>query len=438
MREQAVTATLVPTTTLALPSPAEYTAQALDFIERYALRRAAVDWSTIRADAERRAAGAATVADTHGIIAGVLKALGDRHSSFQRPPDAIRLSVGRITGYGFTAVWPQRTVILVAGGSPAALAGLRVGDRIEKVNDKAPRHTNGLISIPAAADGDFPLRIAVTITRPGVKGTSRIVIVRGEPTLVSVPKADVAESLELPGRIGYLELPGIVGTQADQDAYASGAQRAIRDADTVSRCGWVVDLRSNRGGYIYPMLAAAGPLLGNGHVAGKIDAAGVMEQWVYAVGQITIRRTAAPGTPDPSFPAAGATGNATGGAAVSSVSSPYALADPEAPVAVLTSSLTASAGEATAIAFRGRANTRSFGEATRGLTTFNVMTQMPDLASIIVTNAVDADRTGRTYDGPVPPDQPVAVDWNHIGDPADPVLGAAVHWLGTQKSCAAP
>lgn len=428
---QTVTGTVAPTTTVALPSPPEYTARALDFIERYALKRTSVDWATIRADAERKATAAATIADTYDIIASVLKSLGDRHSSFQRPPDAVRLSVGKVTGYGFTAVWPQLIVITVAPGSPAATAGLAVGDRIDKVDGKAPRHANGVIAIPAAADGEFPVKITLTVTRRNTRTQKRIVISRGEPTLISVPKANVAQSLELPGRIGYLELPGIVGTQADQDTYATGAQQAIRTIDAVPRCGWVVDLRTNRGGYIYPMLAAAGPLLGNGPVAGKIDAAGVTEQWVYSPGQITIRRATAPGTTDTTL------GAGPDPAAVSRAASPYTLNAPDAPVAVLTSSLTASAGEATTIAFRGRANTRSFGEPTRGLTTFNVMTQLPDLASIIVTNAVDADRTGKTYDGPIPADEVVTVDWNHVGDAGDPVLNAAVHWLSTQKSCAA-
>ena len=433
VRVQTVTGAITPattTTTLALPSPPEYAARALDFIERYALKRTSVDWATIRADAERKATAAATIAYTYDIIASVLKSLGDRHSSFQRPPDAVRLSVGKVTGYGFTAVWPQLIVITVAPGSPAAVAGLVVGDRIDKVDAKAPKHANGVIAIPAAGDGEFPVKITLTVTRRNTRTQKRIVISRGEPTLISVPKANVAQSLELPGRIGYLELPGIVGTQADQDAYATGAQQAIRTIDAVARCGWVVDLRTNRGGYIYPMLAAAGPLLGDGPVAGKIDAAGVLEQWVYAAGQITIRRAAAPGSADTTM-APGANP-----AAVSRAASPYSLSAPDASVAVLTSSLTASAGEATTIAFRGRANTRSFGEPTQGLTTFNVMTQLPDLASIIVTNAVDTDRTGKTYDGPIPADEVVTVDWNHIGDAADPVLNAAVHWLSTQKSCA--
>ena len=422
-----VTTTLTPTT-VALPTPVEYATKAFDFIERYALRRNAVDWPTIRQRAEERVRPARSIPDTYAIISDTLKALGDRHSSFQKPPDAVLLTSGRYSGYGFTAVWPQRTVVTLTTGSPAAQAGLKLGDRIDLVDGKIPRNSNGVLIIPKGKDGDFPLSITLTLTRKGEKKSRRIVIKRGEPTLISVPKAEVSQSQQLPGRIGYVELPGLVGTRADQDAYAAGAQSAIRQIDAVPRCGWVVDLRKNRGGYIYPMLAGAGPLLGEGTVGGKLDAGGVMENWIYEGGSIRLRRPGAPGTTETTI--------ASAADVVSSVPGHYVLARPEVPVAVLTSNLTASAGEATAIAFRSRPNTRSFGEATIGLTTFNVMTALPDGATIIVTNAVDADRSGQTYDGPVPPDEQVTIDWNHFSDAQDPVLNAAVRWLATQGSCA--
>lgn len=132
----ATTPATTPTTTLALPSPVEYATKAFDFIERYGLRRKDVDWAGIRQRAEERVLSARTIADTYPVIADTLKALGDRHSSFQRPPDAVLLTSGRYSGYGFTAVWPQRTVVTLTTGGPAALAGLRLGDRIDLVDGR--------------------------------------------------------------------------------------------------------------------------------------------------------------------------------------------------------------------------------------------------------------------------------------------------------------
>jgi hypothetical protein len=40
------------------------------------------------------------------------------------------------------------------------------------------------------------------------------------------------------------------------------------------------------------------------------------------------------------------------------------------------------------------------------------------------------------YDGPLTPDEVIAVDWGSYGTPADPVLSRAKQWLGEQPSCA--
>ena len=117
------------------------------------------------------------------------------------------------------------------------------------------------------------------------------------------------------------------------------------------------------------------------------------------------------------------------------VDAPYRLSHPDAPVAVLTSGLTASAAEAAAIAFRGRAGARSFGEPTLGIPTFNTRRTMPDGSFLDVMTNVDVDRSGTPYDGPVPIDQAITINWNNIGNDADPVLVAAVRWLENQPLC---
>ncbi len=103
---------------------------------------------------------------------------------------------------------------------------------------------------------------------------------------------------------------------------------------------------------------------------------------------------------------------------------PYRLRTPAPPVAVLTDRSTASSGEAVAVAFRGLRNARSFGEATAGLSSANENYTLPDSAMILLTVALDADRTGTVYGGPLAPDEPVP------GAPgADAPLAAALRWL---------
>jgi C-terminal processing protease CtpA/Prc len=106
---------------------------------------------------------------------------------------------------------------------------------------------------------------------------------------------------------------------------------------------------------------------------------------------------------------------------------PYRLRRPGAPVAVLTDGSTVSSGEAVAISFRGLPNARSFGTATGGFSSANENYSLPDSAMILLTVALDADRTGVVYGGPVPPDEPVASEPGR-----DAALAAAVRWLNAR------
>ena len=81
----------------------------------------------------------------------------------------------------------------------------------------------------------------------------------------------------------------------------------------------------------------------------------------------------------------------------------------------------ASSGEAIAISFRARPNTRSFGTATCGLSTGIDSFLLANGARLNVAMSVMADRTLTIYGGVVEPDELVA-------DPAQ-VVPRAVAWL---------
>jgi C-terminal processing protease CtpA/Prc len=169
---------------------------------------------------------------------------------------------------------------------------------------------------------------------------------------------------------------------------------AIREVDTVPICGWVVDLRRNVGGNMWPMLHAVRPILGEGN-------------------PFTYRYGKGPGSQEPV----------------------YLLKQPNPAIAVLTSRLTVSSGELLTVAFRGPSATRTFGEATSGLSTSNMNYPLVDGAMLVVTTSRAADRTGRVYDGPIQPDQPVDIDWARIGTDDDPVIRVASSWLREQTQC---
>lgn len=60
---------------------------------------------------------------------------------------------------------------------------------------------------------------------------------------------------------------------------------------------------------------------------------------------------------------------------------------------------------------------------------------MVDGALLAVAGSVLEDRLGRSYDGPIEPDEPVRVLFPFSDE--DPVLDAAVEWLTAQEACQA-
>ncbi len=230
-----------------------------------------------------------------------------------------------------------------------------------------------------------------------------------------LPPDEYPSGRPLPGGIGYLRLPELLDAASQQAnlQYAQTAQNVIREIDqTGNTCGWIVDLRESGGGTMWPLLLGVGPILGEGTVGYFVFPDGSKQAWSYRDGQVQV-----------------------GGSPGLTIAGAYQLKHPNPPVAVLTDSMTGSAGEAIVVAFRGRPQTRSFGDWTAGVPTANQGFVLSDGAILVITVALDADRTGQTYDGPIPPDQLVISDPSQIGTSADPVIPAAASWLRTQPAC---
>ena len=210
------------------------------------------------------------------------------------------------------------------------------------------------------------------------------------------------------GRIGYVRTATF--NERDADGHAQEYHDILRDIDTPNTCGWIVDLRSNPGGNMWPMLAGVGPILGEGSPGVFIDADGVRTPWWYQNGAAGVER--------------GGTRQS-----IARVARPYRLRRSNPPVAVLTGPNTASAAEAIAISFRARPDTRSFGLMTRGLPTANSAYEMPDGATVVLTTAWEADRAGTVYRGRIDPDEVIVG-----GTPNDAVIAAA-GWLNAHPAC---
>ena len=288
-----------------------YLSTALDLIQQHALKRDAVDWVSLRAQAHDRAVDALTRAQTYDAIRFALGSLGDHHSGLLEP---------------------------------AAVANLT----------------------HAAAGSPLP------------------------------------EGRILPSKIGLILVKSFAADeQRAIDRHATQLQELIRTIDSAGPCGWILDLRQNAGGNMWPMLAGLGPILGIGKVGAFIDRDGAESPWFYSDGrtQQDVRTRARV------------------------IGAPYQTGGHAPPVAVLLGPATASSGEAVAVAFRRRPNTRTFGQRTRGMSTSNELFQLSDGAAINLTVSMFADRDGRRYPDGVEPDQPTPPA------PLDVIPPVAKEWL---------
>jgi C-terminal processing protease CtpA/Prc len=210
----------------------------------------------------------------------------------------------------------------------------------------------------------------------------------------------VVESSDL-GDVVAVAVPTFAGMTPERERSYATRLHAIFERPGAPACGWVVDLRQNQGGNMFPMLAGLAPLIGTDNLGAFVSRSGEARPWptqhIYTDTRLDISRFEAPDLRS-------------------------------APVAVITGFYTMSSGEAVAIAFRGRPNTRSFGEPTAGKSTANQGERLSDGSMLLVTAALMADRNGVLYGIPIQPDERVDARAGTAAE-EDHALAAAVNWL---------
>ena len=184
-----------------------------------------------------------------------------------------------------------------------------------------------------------------------------------------------------PNNIGYVKIEGFSGGGDAARNFANQIQDAIRNQDNADIIGWIVDLRNNTGGNMWPMIAGVGPILGNGLIGHFVDPDDNITTWSYNDGSSFINQNP-----------------------LVTVSNPYQLINPNPKVAILTNNAVISSGEATFIAFIGRANTQSFGAVSCGLSTANAGFDLGQGYRLNLTVSTMADRNLNLYGARVTPD----------------------------------
>lgn len=192
------------------------------------------------------------------------------------------------------------------------------------------------------------------------------------------------EAKVLDEKYGYILMPSISFNDFSSENVHKIAQPLydkIAELKTNNKLeGWIVDLRFNTGGNSTPMLLALYDLLGDNIVWGtlgidkKLINSTKLNKGVYDQGEKK-----------------------------SAYIKPKGELIDKSKVAVLIGGLTASSGEVTALAFKGRSNTIFIGEKTLGKTTSNMVVTLPFDAIMPMSTGYDCDRNGNYYKQ-IPPD----------------------------------
>lgn len=168
--------------------------------------------------------------------------------------------------------------------------------------------------------------------------------------------------------IAYVKLPAFSGNAEEGVKYANTVLKAIPDALQ----GVIIDLRGNRGGNMYPMIAAVHRFLPNDNIIQLRTRRNNMKinvEYVLRVANVAQQ------------------------------------AHINCPVALLTDEWTGSSGEAVLLCFRGLENARTFGSPTAGYASCNQPFNLPGGSQLVLTTGEDIARTGEVFcDDPINPD----------------------------------
>ncbi|WP_454059038.1 S41 family peptidase [Elizabethkingia ursingii] len=214
-------------------------------------------------------------------------------------------------------------------------------------------------------------------------------------------KLEGATSKLLPGDIGYINVPhfGSVNDSA-MTVYAQNIQNLIKDLDTKNNIkGWIIDLRKNTGGNMYPMITGLGPLLDKGTL-GYFVSNNKKNPWkLMEKGEKMWSSNAY-------------------------VPNAYKLKKRPERIALLVGGRTASSGEFTVVSFIGQNNIRLFGQPTAGYTTGNRTYVLSNGSSLMLSISNAADRDKKDHIGAINPDVLVEQSVNKDAD-----LEAASKWV---------
>jgi carboxyl-terminal processing protease len=206
-------------------SPRAYVEEALNYMQESALNRHSINWQVVREQTLLRAKDAKTTWDTYPAIAYAITQLGEKHTWFQLPDN---LPYDRRQAFDA---------------------------EIKKILARPE---------PVAPSPFFPSKEIKSHMIHGSRGNFAYVVV---PMCV--------------GRFAEWEKNG-----SDFQQFADKLHGLVLDLQAQKPAGWIIDLRGNSGGNVWPMLAGIGAVLGEGDLGRFVSPDGDHTVSFYKAGKV--------------------------------------------------------------------------------------------------------------------------------------------------------
>lgn len=368
-----------------------YLLTALDFISQHSYYKDRINWDTHYDNmlAELDNVAPDDIEEAYPLIQDTLARLDDSHSMFISPRQADNLlsDTQESTGYRYT---DNDRIFLVYPDSPAAEAGIEVGDEIVDFQDEQDRQNE-----------------TITLRRPD----NSLYSVTLEPKSFTVRPWQTNLTQRFDNCIAYIESHHIPSDELADDYIATMWQAMTTLENDMSICGWIVDLRRNTGGRIAPTLLGIAPLVGERTFFQEMFPQS-QKTWIYRDEAMYVNNQIQLGAPPRETPPD---------------------LNTTLPLVVLTGAQTGSAGEMALMAFKERSNVYIIGEETAGAATRLSWRNMNDGAWLAVSVARLADSQGNIYDLSLQPDEVIPVQWDIFGTSDDPAIQAALNWITVQN-----
>ncbi len=208
--------------------------------------------------------------------------------------------------------------------------------------------------------------------------------------------------------VGYILIPGNNDFRGQHmDSISRDIKNAIAKINDKHIKGWIIDLRINTGGNMYPMIAGLTEFLGEGRVGGFVTSTHQPDgDWIIKNGGFYVDSVKVTPVKYEGYPI-----------------------KKEVPIAVLISGNTASSGEMTAITTIGRHKSILIGEPSAGYTTTNLGFKLNGYSGLNLAVDYATDRNGKVYPKNINPEILITEGDNFEDLAKDQKVKKAISWL---------